>query len=179
MLHSPSWCSVRRRAGSRFRFPSQVLLEPTRSLYENLLTRGTVLGQPHYGGSDTDEYSTRNPANTARFRRSAVSAQQACQRSAKSCTARYFVNFFQPLRQSSQSFSVALHIASAASCSHRFFLCGRSRLISGICCGEPKCMLAVSHPIEYSSRASSRSAGSETSSIREQSGANRRTTHLF
>ena len=40
-------------------------------------------------------------------------------------------------------------------------------------------MLAVSHPMEYSSRASSRSAASETSSIREQSGANRRTSHLF
>ena len=67
-----------------FSFPIPVLLEPTRSLHENLLTRGTVLGQPNCGRSDTVKYSRRNPAKTARFLLREMSAEQACQRSAKS-----------------------------------------------------------------------------------------------
>src|SRR4029077_3582188 len=157
--------------------PIPVLLEPTRSLFRNLLTRRTVLGQPHCGSNEASRYSMRNPANCDFLCVMEEIQSATLERRARILPKPYFVRFFQPLRQSFQSSSVALHISLAALCSHRPFRLAKSRLISGIPCGEPKCILAVSHPIEYSSLASSRSAVNETSSIREQSGASRRTTH--
>jgi hypothetical protein len=47
MLYSPKVVIGSAESGVAFTVPIPVLLEPTRSLHENLLTRGTVLGQPH------------------------------------------------------------------------------------------------------------------------------------
>jgi hypothetical protein len=55
------------KSGSAFTVPIPVLLEPTRSLYENLLTRGTVLGQPHCGKSSHARDSMRITAKTGSF----------------------------------------------------------------------------------------------------------------
>ena len=102
--------------------PIPVLLEPTRSLFRNLLTRGTVLGQAHCGSNEASRYSMQNPANCD-FLCSMEEIQSATlKRSARIPPKPYFVRFFQPLRQSSQSLSVALHIALAALCSQRPFL---------------------------------------------------------
>src|SRR5579859_4433473 len=80
------------------------------------------------------------------------------------------------LRHSFQSWSVTSSISFAALCSHLPLRFAKSFFTAGIARGDPKCMFAISRPIEYKSRSSSRSFGSVDSSMREQSGANRRTS---
>jgi hypothetical protein len=131
-----------------FSVPIPVLLEPTRTLRRNLLTRGTVLGQPHWRSNEAGKDSRQNPTKSSLFVVLKIPGEQAGQKMREKDAEIYFVSFFQPLRQSSQSFSVALHIALDALCSQRPFLFAKSRLTSGIACSDPKCMLAVSQPIE-------------------------------
>jgi hypothetical protein len=50
MLHSPRFCTVP-ASNIAIAVPIPVFDEATRAFLENLLTRGTVLGQPHCGSS--------------------------------------------------------------------------------------------------------------------------------
>ena len=98
-------------SGVAFSVPIPVLLEPTRTLRRNLLTRGTVLGQPLPRSNEAGKDSRQNPARSALFVILKIPGEQARQSMRESVAEIYFVSFFQPLRQSSQSFSEALHIA--------------------------------------------------------------------
>lgn len=50
-----------------FLVPIPVLLEPTRTLFKNLLTRGTVLGQPHWRSDEAGKDSRQKSANLGLF----------------------------------------------------------------------------------------------------------------
>ena len=69
-------------------------------------------------------------------------------------------------------------MAAQALFSHFFGRSRKSFRTSPIRSGEPKWILAVSYPIASANLSSSRSAGSCASSIREQSGARRRTSQI-
>src|ERR1700751_5949192 len=60
----------------------------------------------------------------------------------------YFAVCFHSVRQDCQSSRVHLNMALAALWSQRPRRAARSRLILGMAWGEPKCMLAVSQPMQ-------------------------------
>jgi hypothetical protein len=105
------------------RLPIPVLLEATRSLKRNLLTRRTVLVQRNSRWSVKRE---DRPAASAY--RDAESFHSRC-------------HFFQ-------SFLVAVSMALAALCSQRPRRVPKSCFTLAMACGVEKCMLAVSQPME-------------------------------
>src|ERR1017187_1913253 len=95
----------------------------------------------------------------------------------KGLTARVGVLHHLPPYASKSAFT-AFSMARAASSSHprgRFFKSARKLAARPL----PRWMLAVSQPMAFSNRSTSCSLGSAESSIREQSGASRRTIQRF
>lgn len=168
---------VSARSSVAIAVPIPVRNQPTRTFSLNLLTRRTVLGQPHCRNQQIRKDSRGGLCKFSRFHVFEPTRSRFQWWGGDTYLEFHFASRLQPFRHASQSSSVALHIVFAALCSQRPLRCPKSRRICGIAPGEPKCILAVSHPIEYSSCASSLSAEREANSIREQSGASRLTSH--